>query len=523
MSGQKTNIKLNHRPSLSLSAISNCLSLVINVIITFYLVPVVIDFLGKTNYGYWILMSSVVGYYGLINLGISSAVSRYIARYRGMGDVDAMNGVYSTAMMFFIVTGLIVVLVSVLLSEPLTVFFNITQGKSETFKNVILLLGISTAFAFPSGVLVSVVVAHERFFENNIMNIIRVSTKGFLTILLLNLDYGLIGMAYVNIIITLLSLVLCYVIIRIYIPWVNLRIRYVSPNVLKKLFKFGSGHFIMSSAGVLRTNLDSFVVGKWVSMASISIYSIPGQVINHISQVINAVLGVLAPRFALLDGAKEKKQLYRLFQNGLLISSYFAFGAFIFIFIFGEQFIILWVGDQFRDAHDILMILGVCNILSLSQNPAYGLMLALNRHYTFSILSVCEAVVNVLLSILLAIKYGIIGVALGTFIPMIVIKVGVQPIYICKVTGISLAQYLKPIIIPGAISVTFVLWAHLMKYSLIVSQLKFFSLGLHFFLMGIIYSICVYFCSLWAGLDVKHNKLFTKINLLSKIKPESNL
>ncbi len=61
--------------------------------------------LGTGGYGIWVLVSSFVGYYGLMNLGVGSAVTRYVARYAGQGDMQELSKVASTAMLMFCCTG----------------------------------------------------------------------------------------------------------------------------------------------------------------------------------------------------------------------------------------------------------------------------------------------------------------------------------------------------------------------------------------------------------------------------------
>ena len=62
-------------PSLKVNALSNWVSLGVNVIIGFVLTPFIIRSLGKTGYGIWTLVCSFVGYYGLLNLGVGSAIT----------------------------------------------------------------------------------------------------------------------------------------------------------------------------------------------------------------------------------------------------------------------------------------------------------------------------------------------------------------------------------------------------------------------------------------------------------------
>ena len=56
---------------------------VLSIAISFYLMPFLIRSLGDSTYGIWTLVGEFLGYYGLMDIGLSSAVSRFISRAVG--------------------------------------------------------------------------------------------------------------------------------------------------------------------------------------------------------------------------------------------------------------------------------------------------------------------------------------------------------------------------------------------------------------------------------------------------------
>ena len=50
------------------------------------LMPFVVHHLGDRLYGFWTLAATFVGYYGLLDLGLSSAVSQYLSLAIGQSD-----------------------------------------------------------------------------------------------------------------------------------------------------------------------------------------------------------------------------------------------------------------------------------------------------------------------------------------------------------------------------------------------------------------------------------------------------
>jgi len=436
------------RPSLKINALSNWAALGVNIVIGFLLTPFIIRHLGKTGYGIWTLVGSFIGYYGLLNLGVGSAITRYVARYAGQGDEKALNETASTAMAMFSCTGLLAIAASFLLASPLAKFFQVAPEHLNGFRYTVWIIGLATGLSFPGNVFGSIVRAHERFVAANFASVaITLVRAGLVTCLLLS-GADLVGVAFATLGSQLLGLAVNFLLCRHFTPWVRVRLAFARSRFLRKLIAFGGVTTVIVVADIMRINLDRCVIGKMVGMSDVGVYGIAALIIRYMTQLIATGMGVLTPRFAALDGANEHAKLQGLFLRSLSVSALLAFGASMLAIIFGGRFITWWVGKEFAGAIPVLWIIATAYAFALSQNPAIGLMYALKKHHYYAIATVIEAVANVVLSILLAPKYGIIGVALGTMIPMLIVKILVMPVYVSRIAGIAIWQYVKRIIVP---------------------------------------------------------------------------
>src|SRR5690606_12148260 len=70
-------------------------------VVTGFIVPRLISAqLGQTTLGIWDFSWSIVSYFGLVQLGLGSSVSRYVAKYRSVGDHHGLNVSVSTVAVF---------------------------------------------------------------------------------------------------------------------------------------------------------------------------------------------------------------------------------------------------------------------------------------------------------------------------------------------------------------------------------------------------------------------------------------
>ena len=98
---------------LRTNVVLNTLSPLTNAVCGFIVLPFLISRLGRETYGFWTLIVATVGYFLVLDLGISTAVGRLIAAHRAKDDIRAVNVVTVTALAFLFAVSLIVIAFSV--------------------------------------------------------------------------------------------------------------------------------------------------------------------------------------------------------------------------------------------------------------------------------------------------------------------------------------------------------------------------------------------------------------------------
>jgi O-antigen/teichoic acid export membrane protein len=161
------------KPALWVNVLSNWAPLMATAILAFVVTPFLIKHLGRDTFGVWMLCLSVVGYYGLLELGVGSGVVRYVSYYNGLGDRKNVNEVMSTAMVLYLFVGLIIFLVSLFAARPIANFFK----SDEQLVWLIRILGFASVIACPTNVLDACVRAHERWIPANMFSFCRFNAK----------------------------------------------------------------------------------------------------------------------------------------------------------------------------------------------------------------------------------------------------------------------------------------------------------------------------------------------------------
>src|SRR5205823_10364205 len=106
----------------------------------------------------------------------------------------------------------------------------------------------------------------------------------------------------------------------------------------------------------------------------------------------------------------------------------------------GKSLIRLWVGSSLVSSYSLVVVLALAYMVQLSQHTTLLVSVARVRHALLGWWNIVEGIANVLLSLYWASKWGLMGVALGTAVPMIISKIVIQPYYALRAVRVSARQ-----------------------------------------------------------------------------------
>jgi O-antigen/teichoic acid export membrane protein len=215
-------------------------------------------------------------------------------------------------------------------------------------------------------------------------------------------------------------------------------------QTVRALFSYSIFSLITRLADVLRFQVDSLIVASFVGLVAVTHYRIAGALSEYYIGLMIAVIGVVSSMFSRQEGGKDFTALRKTFffasKISVCLSSFVGFG----LLAWGKPFITRWMGPQYLDSYPCLVVLVLGCAIALWQMPSVALLYGISKHKFLALFTSVEALANLLLSLLLVRRYGMFGVAFGTFFPMALVKLFVQPFYVCHVLSVSYSDYLRP-------------------------------------------------------------------------------
>lgn len=495
-------------------AILSYVSIILSTLIQLLYTPLLIKMLGQSEYGLYSLVSSIIGYLTVLDLGFGNAIVVYTAKYRAQKKYDEEKKLHGMFFVVFCVIGLVAGLLGLgLFFLAPTIFGStMTNLELEKMKIMLLILAFNLAITFPFSIYSSIINAYEKFTFQKLMSIFNTLMKPLLMIPLLFLGYKSIAMCIVITVVNIIVLFSNYMYCK---RKLNINIKYHGFD--KKLFKtiFGYSFFIFLGVVVDKVNwsVDQFILGAVSGTVAVSLYSVASNLNTLFINLSTAVSGVLLPKMSKMvaNNASNDELTHEFIKVGriqYLIVFLMASG----LTLFGKEFIIAWVGKEFTMSYYIALILILPLCVPLIQNLGLSIMQAKNMHKFRSILLALVAIANIAISIPLAKLYGGVGSAIGTSLALIVGNIIIINIYYQKRVGINVIKFWKEIIkmsIPFVIPIIIILV--IMKFITLHGYINLIVFG---GIYTVIYSMICYFLVMNQYEKNIVNKVLKKFHLI---------
>ena len=411
----------------------------------FVTTPLMVHWLGNDSYGYWLTAMSWLGYFTLLDLGMSFATSRFLSVAVGARDGQRQAVVYRVATSHFRRMSLIIGGGSVVLFLLMPYFFD---SKHHIDVLTVLLAtipaGLSMALRFLWRLPQLLLRAWVRYDLLAWAAIIRVTVQSTTLIIMLPRGGGLILVGVTHALCDILELSLQ--------TWFSKKLPPLHHEVIvedeaaakvrRELVSFTHDIVLGSLGDGVRANVGPQVMGLVVGLNMVPVYAMGTRLITMAEDVVNTLFGgSLLSIFGQLHGGAQTERLNREFARVMAITSGFGAAAMAGLVLFGKAFMLRWLGPNFNGAYDVVVILSLPYGIFLMQYPANSLLYALGWQRQLMWLRCLSGVLAGVAAVGFGLLWGFKGVAWGPAVEMGVLYMVAFPILLHRATGIPLARY----------------------------------------------------------------------------------
>lgn len=431
----------------------------IMIIIGFAMMPFMISVLGEELYGLWIVISSVVGTYYLLDLGFSQAVTRYVAKYIHQENPEAANRVINTALVLYSILGLGVLIISVLGAHLGVEKFMGESNNISLVQTLLILAGLTLAVEFPAKSFPGIISAYMRYDFIAIIRILKAIVDAALIYFFLSSGYGLVSIAVITLVTGTISTLIYVRFASSLFEALSFDRKWIDLTTLKDVFHFSKWVFVFDMNTLLRTKMDIWFIAFFQSSALLTVYYVAVRLTEYSMQFLTQATNFTGPIFteyyAKAESEKLQQSVAAFIKINILLGTIFIVG----FYLAGTSFIRLWMGEDFayQEAYLCLVILALGRFSVYFSAPIQSLLMTLNRHNISAWVSLVETGGAAIMMFFLVRSYGIVGAALAIAVSISIGRLIVIPFITVRVTDIRFANMVPRIGLFGASTLIFAL------------------------------------------------------------------
>ena len=334
--------------ALSRIIVANFFARAWSAIVSVAFVPLYIKFMGIEAYGLIGIYLFLVAILSLMDLGLSTTVSRELAR--GSEDMiqrkEIGDLVRTLEIVYWGIGGVLGVVVFAGAPMIATYWVNSSALSDEVLQGSIMLMGgvitAQWALSFYSAGLIGL----QRQVSLNILVVVfsTIRAVGAVAVLWLVAPTIQVFLAW--------QFVACFAqtIATAILLWKFLRVSPIGARFemqyLRNVSRFAGGVTVISLLAVLLTQVDKVILIKLLSLEAFGYYTLATVVANGMLQLVTPISSALFPQFVKLVEGSNEDGVRELYHLGTQFVAVIIFPAATICALFGNEILAVWTGDQ---------------------------------------------------------------------------------------------------------------------------------------------------------------------------------
>ncbi|MHC4159105.1 MAG: lipopolysaccharide biosynthesis protein [Planctomycetota bacterium] len=415
------------------NTIFNISAYVASAAIALFMVPFLIRCLGKEIYGIWILIGSVFAYAMMLQMGLSSAINRYVPVFLAKSNTEGVRQTVSTATFFFSAIGLVLIVFAMVLYKNVNTWFSnsIPADLVSTTRMLVLIVGLCFACIMPLQPYASVVTGLQRYDIYSLTRIIPIAVRTLVLVVLLSMGFGVLTVGLMYGLCETSTRISLLIYSKILLKEKMLSIKAVNFRLLREMIAYGVNTFLYLMGAAIIYKASDIIIGVFLTAEDITRFSVSTAALLMLSMLLQTFSAAIKPAVSDLDARDDETRIREIAFLTQKYSLILLIPACSFLIIMGRDILTVWVGKEFGGLHLILTILTIGHFLRLAQHSNFLVLVGKGEHRIFGLLTILMGLLCVGLAIISVVvfKKGLLGIAISNLIPMSLISGLALPIY----------------------------------------------------------------------------------------------
>ena len=435
-------------------AILSYIQVFLSVVVSMIYVPVLLHFLGQSEYGLYQIVGSFFSYVTVFESCVSAGILRNYCNALGRSDHEEASVTLSMARSIYRFLALLLDFVGIAVIFAFRSFYAASFTTSELNESIAILLFVNMTFTLQGSVYLTVLTGHEKYTFLRILSILMQVVQPLLVILCVSRIPYAITVSVVIVLLNLLTIGIRYGYVT-----QKLKIRITKQpkdsRIVKSILGLSAAILLGSIADQIFWKTDQVILGRMFNTAVVAVYSVGAQIYMMYMQFGTQISGVFYPKLSVLY--QEESGLLKvsdLFIRIGRITFYIILLILSGFIIFGREFLLLWVGEGYEEAYWVAIIVMLPFSIDLAQNLGLGILQIKGQYGFRAKIYFLSAVLNIVTTVLFTRWIGIVGAALSTGVSMFLTSGVIMNWYFQRKAGLDIKKFWKetaPVIITAVL------------------------------------------------------------------------
>lgn len=396
-------------------AILSYLNLIFTNITGLLVTPFVIHALGDQEYGLYTLIGAFVGYLSVLDLGLNNAIVRYVAQYRIQEDKKGQENFLAISFILYLFIAFLLVIFGFVFYFNLSIIFSesLTLIELEKAKTMLLILIFNIAITLPGGAFTGICTAYEKFIFPRVLTLVKVLLRTLCVVLILNYGADSIGIVILD---TLLNLL--FILVTLWYAFFKLRItirlHQWDFTFVQDIFKYSFWVFLFALVYQFQWRSGQMVLGITMDTQTVAVFGVGVMLGIYFTTFGNVINGLVLPRavqsvYNHVSNEVLTNQMIRVGRISFLMLLY-VFGAFL---LTGQDFITLWIGEQYLPAYWVALSIMAVYIIPIAQGYSHAILDAKKMLRFKSLSFFVFSIIGALSGYFLSKSFGMYGMIAG--------------------------------------------------------------------------------------------------------------
>lgn len=387
-------------------------------------VPLTYRYLGTEQYGLWMVLASLIAAMGFADLGIGLGLVNAISEAYGKDDHDLARRYLSSA--FGMLLGITILLaIAGVVAFPYMPWMRIFNVKSPEVATegarALAVLYAWFVINIPLDVASRVQTGFQKGYVPQILRML--GSVATLAVLLVVIAFhgDLVWLVFGSTVGSIVSAVVNVWVLFRDAPWLLPSLHSFHLGAAKKILNLGLMFFVLQCAVVLGYTSDNIVITQVMGAAAVAAYAVPQKLFSPIAQIIGMAIDPLWPAYGEALARGDVDWVRKIFWRSLQLVLAVSLPCCMLLVFAGPWILRIFFGKTMHASMPLLIALGTWGVVSAVSSTVSIFLNGAGVLKAQAALAVVASTINLILSIVLTQKFGLIGVCLGSIITQLLI------------------------------------------------------------------------------------------------------